>query len=175
MKENDGCPLIDHEEIITQDGRSPQVPKPNDLLVQSQGPIKSMHPQKLDKLSGKELVCQKYINDAVFDYNQEHHSRQLHHPAIQSPANRKQSDAQEPKHQSLSSDRRSDIASLNDPGNLETIYDYTENVSTHAKSNPPTLADHTQLDSNRTDLYPQTLLNCDSVEFEAMLNHLYSL
>lgn len=28
---------------------------------------------------------------------------------------------------------------------------------------------------DRTDLYPQTLLNCDSVEFEAMLNHLYSL
>lgn len=129
-------------------------------------------------------------------------SRQLQQPTIQSPANRIQTHAQATKDQSLltfsqfhsrstygegtncyfqpinspKSNGRSGIGSLNEPTTyFEAIYDQTKNVSAHAKSNQPTLANNSQLDSDRTDLYPQTLLNCDSVEFEAMLNHLYSL
>ena len=74
------------------------------------------------------------------------------------------------------SNERSDICSLNGSTTcFEAIYDQTKNVFAYAKSNQPTLANHSQLDLNRTDLYPQTLLNCNSVEFEGMLNHLYSL
>ena len=97
MKENDGCPVVDHEEIIIQDGCSP-LSEPNDLLVQSQGPIKSIQPQKIDKLSRKELVCQEYTNDAVFDYNQEQYKQlnNFHNSSVNSnqsnmlgsPANR---------------------------------------------------------------------------------------
>ena len=130
-----------------------------------------------------------------------HSSRQLQQLTLQSPANRKQSHAPDPKHQSLltlsqfhspptyeedtncyfqpinspKSNERSGICSLNGSTCFEAIYDQTKNVFAYAKSNQPTLANHSQLDLNRTDLYPQTLLNCNSVEFEGILNHLYSL
>ena len=133
---------------------------------------------------------------------QNHSSRQLQQPTIQSPANRIQKHVQPPKHQSLltfsqfhspstyrektncylqpinspKSNGRNGIYSLNHPTTcFEAMYGQTKNVSANAKSNQPTLANHSQFDSNRTDLYPQTLLNCDSIEFETMLNHLYSL
>ena len=142
------------------------------------------------------------VTDRHAQKRHNHSSRQLQQPTLQSSANRIQLHAQEPKHQSLltfsqfhspstyredtncyfqpinsqKSNERSGIGSLNEPTTcFEDNYDQTKNVSAHAKSNQPTLANHSQLDSNRTDLYPQTLLNCDSVEFEAMLNHLYSL
>ena len=127
--------------------------------------------------------------------NRQYQQPSVHYPTVHLPA---QSHAPPPTHQSPppqtyststygedtycnlepidspKSNCSSGIGSLSSPTTCyQTIYDHTQDVSTHAKS--VHRSNHAQLDINITDLNPQSLLNCSSAEFEATMNHLFYL
>ena len=132
--------------------------------------------------------------------NQQYQQPTVHYPTVHLPASHQQSHPPVPTHQSPPTQSRtyststygedtycnlepidspksncsSGIGSLSSPTTCyQTIYDHTQDASTHAKSVHRT--NHAQLDINITDLNPQSLLNCSSAEFEATMNHLFYL